>query len=144
MPGGIGIPQGIVADIAVAIEGLGIARRRDNRIRLQEPPQTRIIVPGVVEIEPRRIQPLPGELLGNVSRPLSSTQTPIRGVLGQLHELPRAIRHDIAAAEVIPVVEALSKSGESNRTAGLGERQGSRECVIARPDPQLLLFTASP
>ena len=69
MPARIHVFQRIVPTIAVAVQRLGIARRLHKGIGLDEPPQLRIVVPGVVEVQPTRIQPLAGELLGDIHRP---------------------------------------------------------------------------
>ena len=56
-------PERIILDIAVPVQALGIARLRHDRICADEPPDDRIIVPGVVEIQPagHTIQRLSGE-----------------------------------------------------------------------------------
>ncbi len=56
-------PDRIIQRIAVPIQALRIPRLRHDRIRTGEPSQRRVVVSGIVEIQPTRdvVQGLPGE-----------------------------------------------------------------------------------
>ncbi len=65
MPARVRIPQRIVQRVRVAVEGLRRGRVGDDRIRLGEAPEQRVVPAGAVEIEPQRdLVILPGEALG--------------------------------------------------------------------------------
>ncbi len=53
MPRRIGVPQRIPEYIRVPIQRLRIPRLRHDRVRLDEPPQRRVIAPRAVIIEPQ-------------------------------------------------------------------------------------------
>ena len=63
MPTRIRVLQRVVADIAVPVEGLGIARCGDNHIGLEKPPEGGIVVARLVEVEAGGIQAFTRELL---------------------------------------------------------------------------------
>jgi len=48
----IRVPQRVVEDVGVAVEGLGVARLRHHRIRAEEAAQQRVIEPRPVVIQP--------------------------------------------------------------------------------------------
>ena len=54
MPAGVGETQRIVQGISVAVEGLGIARGGDNRIRLREAAEQRVIPSCIVKVQAQR------------------------------------------------------------------------------------------
>jgi hypothetical protein len=59
----IRILQRIVEHIRVPIQRLRLARPRHHRIRAHEPPKQRVVITGVVIIQPNpRFLALPGEL----------------------------------------------------------------------------------
>jgi hypothetical protein len=62
MPARVNVPQRIIKTIGVPVVTLRIGRVGDNGIRADKPPQPCIIVPGIVEVKPRLVQPLAGEL----------------------------------------------------------------------------------
>ena len=66
MAAGIGVPEGIIVDIAVAIEILRVLRVRDQRIRTEEPAYGRIVVAGLVVIETGVIEFLPRVLVRHI------------------------------------------------------------------------------
>ena len=51
MPAGVRIPQRIIADIAVPVQGLRVARPRHNDVGLDEAPEHGVVVAGVVEVQ---------------------------------------------------------------------------------------------
>ncbi len=53
MAGGVNEVDRVVVDIAVAVEALGVAGVRNDRIRGNKAPQGGIIVAGMIEVQPR-------------------------------------------------------------------------------------------
>ena len=60
----VNIPQWIIKTVGISVEALRINRVLNNDIRTNKPPQRCIIIPGVVEVKARFIEPLAGEHLG--------------------------------------------------------------------------------
>ena len=63
MPARINILERVVQHMGVFVPGLGILPIWNKCVSADKPPDLRIIVPGVVEVEAAVVQPLPGELL---------------------------------------------------------------------------------
>ena len=123
MTTGIDVSEGVIPHIAVAVEGLRITGRRDERIRLDEPSQARIVIPRVIEVQPGRIEALARELKragGSRLKARGNRKRTIRGVLGEFDELPGPIGDDVAAAEMIAVVEAKDARGSRLKARGHG------------------------
>ena len=52
MPGRVGVLERVVEHVALAVEGLGVARLRHHRIRADEAAQQRVVEPRPVVIQP--------------------------------------------------------------------------------------------
>ena len=62
------------------------------------------------------------------------TDGAIRGIFGEFNESTGGVGEDVAAAQMIGVGAALSKSKVFNRTAGRGERQGASPACPPEPE----------
>ncbi len=82
MPTGIHIPQGIVEHIRVAVEALGIARPRHNRIRRDEAAQLPIVPAGVVA----RPETVEGKLNPSPPGRVLSWYWPVKRLVTRLQE----------------------------------------------------------
>jgi hypothetical protein len=83
VPGRVDVLDRIVSDVAVTIERLRIARRRNDRIGRNKPRQVGIIVSGAIVVETElRIKNLAGEPpVGLKIRPLTARYfSPLPGV----------------------------------------------------------------
>ena len=73
MAGGVGVDQGVVAAVGVAVEGLGIRRGLDDGVGLGEAAEFGVVVTGAVVVEARRgVEALAGvverDCLGSASQ----------------------------------------------------------------------------
>ena len=71
MPARVGIPQRIVARVAVAVQALRVARVGHDGVGLDEAGAARVVISAIVKVQARcRIQPLAG--VASVGLPSSS------------------------------------------------------------------------
>ena len=65
---GVGVLEGVVPCVGVAVEVLWIRGAGNDGVRREEPPQLRIVVSGLVEVESGLwVEFFAGELVGNIN-----------------------------------------------------------------------------
>ena len=106
--GRVGVDQGVVAAVAVAVEHLGVVDIRDDGVRADEPAYDWVVEPSAVVVEPcLRVELLVSKLVVGDFRSLMVSHLPVGDIFGGLHLCPRGIGHGSGAAEVV-LVEVVS------------------------------------
>ena len=100
--GRVGVNEGVVAAVAVAVEHLGVVGVRDDGVRADESADDWVIEPGAIVVEPGlRVQLLVSELVVGDFGPGVLPHLPVGDVFGGLYLCPRGIGHSGGAAEVV-------------------------------------------
>jgi hypothetical protein len=121
---GICEDQRIVADVAVAVQRLRITGAWDDAIRLREPSEFGVVVPGVVVIQPGGfVEDLAGVAVadGERQRVVLEPLFAERRVLVMLDEISLAVGEDVRRAEACP--ECFR--GDRRRDSVVKERNGN-------------------
>ena len=131
MPRRVHEPQRVIVAIAEPIPRLGVERVGDQGVGLDEAAQMRIIVPGVIVIQPgAAVKSLAGEEpIGEGDGQGAGDDLPIGVVLHPPHRLAGVIAEGHGAAQVIlvDVVEAaVHAGGDALAGRGCGKRKPSK------------------
>jgi len=142
MPAGVHISQRVVQRVRVAVEGLGAARARNQRIGLGEATDERVIPAGAVEVKPQRLLViLAGETFGCQGAE-GAAGVAVRMVILPALDDARLVDHGRGRAQVIlqhieyTVIATMSSAAQGQRAG-----RASASDSATHPPPHTSAFT---